>query len=370
MRISTRFFPLLLACATATACGGGVGGTSSTSTTGGAAALPTPVPTAAPAVPASAAQRETTQTALTTVKSQAMIVEFAPNNSASSLSVGHSISAMMERKANGRAIASASGCVNGFTEVITSPSSGVGSVVDTYYYDAACTSVREVVTANLNLNTGEGNGTDTFYSPQEVITLYEALGFAVAKSSTSVAFAVLASLSTNPTTSPFAEAGVACGAVPLAGGSATCSAAATDTVGGGMVGASVAISGSVAYTSAGSTLSLNDSASVYTGGISSLTIVAGTNAWAISGGTLIDQGSGTGTGSYNASGILTQATISVTDTITNETVTVTGSASGITGAVTFGGRQIASFSTDLSGNGSITYADGTTGAIQGFSITS
>lgn len=87
------------------------------------------------------------------------------------------------------------------------------------------------------------------------------------------------------------------------------------------------------------------------------------------GGSTVDQATGSGTASYTPAG-LTSASITAVDTVTSEKVTISGNSSGITGTVSFGGSTIATFSTDLNGNGSISYSNGTTGTISGWAVQS
>jgi hypothetical protein len=73
------------------------------------------------------------------------------------------------------------------------------------------------------------SGSATFYNTAGTIVLYQTLALTIVKTSMNVSFFILAGQATSPTTSPFAQVGIAC-AAPLAGGTATCSAADTLTV--------------------------------------------------------------------------------------------------------------------------------------------
>jgi hypothetical protein len=160
-------------------------------------------------------------------------------------------------------------CENGFTESVVSTRPNSATVTDQYFYDAACTKLWKNVVASVNLSLGTATGTATVYSTTGSVIAFDTLGLAVAQTSTTDSFSVELTAAASQSATPYAAIGLSCSG-PLAGGSATCGAAGTESLTSitTMVGVPLNLSGSLAAVAGGGeTLTLNDSASAYTGAL-------------------------------------------------------------------------------------------------------
>ncbi len=132
-------------------------------------------------------------------------------------------------------------------------------------------------------------------------------------------------------------------------------------------GFSLSATESIGYATPSNTETLNEafSASIFSG--TTLGIAAGAGVlWNVTGGTAID--SLTGTLTITSTATASSGTIVATDTLTGLTMSGSFSANGLNLTISQNGTQVATIATDAFGNGSITYTDGTTEKIVGFTI--
>jgi hypothetical protein len=127
---------------------------------------------------------------------------------------------------------------------------------------------------------------------------------------------------------------------------------------------------SSAVAGGGQTLSLNDSASEYTGALGALTLAQGSGvSWAVNGGSAIDSASGSGTATYAANGLVTAFSINVSDPTYSVVLAVNGNSTGASGSLTQGSSVLASFTLDTAGDGAISFANGSQEQVRGYFIT-
>jgi hypothetical protein len=269
------------------------------------------------------------------------------------------------------------GCLNGVVTTANQTSPTTATVTVDTYYDFACTTLWQQFTWNVT-TTGSTQETGPFsyaaYTANGVQEGYASGTMSVTLDSSSGAvldFSLQTDVAKSVTAPPFGTAALACGQTPPLGPSLSCGfAEVADVSSGGEQGANMILN--VTQTSAlvGSfTLSANVTAQAYIAGTNGMTISSATPfTWAISGGTLESAIAGTITIAYQANGIPTSVTGNLTDSRHATTVTLAATKSGLTGSVAGGSTSYATFSVDLSGNGTITYANGAAGQIQSWLI--
>ena len=120
------------------------------------------------------------------------------------------------------------------------------------------------------------------------------------------------------------------------------------------------------------TVPISGSASSYGGALGSLNIQSATIPnWSVSGASPTDNATFNGTFVYTPSGALGGASLTLTDASADATVTMATATNGsitATIAQTDTGKTAATFTVDSSGNGTITYGNGTTAQIVNWSV--
>ena len=345
-------------------CGGGGSGST---TSAGSVSPPAGTSQQPPAVPSSV-QRSDIQTGLQSVTSGQDLVSYGSSGSSSTLGLGRSV-----RRAMARNWTQSVTCQNGFTESVVSTGPNSASVTDQYFYDAACTILWKSVLANVNLSLGTATGSETVYAKNGSVTAYDTLSLAVSQTASSDAFSIELTAAASQTTTPYAAIGLSCSA-PLAGGSAACGVAGTESLTSiaAMVGITLDLSGTLTpVAGGGQTLILNDSASAYAGGLGTLTIAQGSGVnWAVNGGSAIDSASGSGSATYAQNGLITSFSMNVSDPTYSAVLAISGTSTGASGSLTQGATVLASFTLDAAGNGTISFANGSQEQVQGYFITS
>ncbi len=320
-----------------TACGGG-GGSSTPP-------IPQATPTPATNLGQPAVQRSDAQGALSGVQAYE---EYAGDGSISTLTVVRSMHHALG-KLNPRHPMTA--CSGGETSTVVSNGNGTATETITDYYNANCTGQAEsqiVWTASEpNGTTLTGPATFTQWSPTGAITgtANATITFYVANGEATVTG--YSFLLTN-----VVQNGTALGDVGLACSTNTCGIAAVANVAAlsAMDGASVSL--------AVGTSSLSMQIATYQGAENSLSIAQGTFPnWTISPSS--DQ-----TASVSITGQATNAgfTLTLTDGTNGGTFAITGSPNGtVTGTLTNNstGATVATFTVNASGNGTLTYSNGT-----------
>jgi hypothetical protein len=329
------------------ACGGGGGGSvPAGGGTGGSGNTVTPL--------THAQQKATMQSSVSAVQTL--------STSEGALSVArHALAAH-----KGRRVKDTSSCSN---SQITSDADNGTTDTETIstYYDTGCTELEEVevvsVPDNASATSLTATGTITEYSLTGSVTSYDTLTIALTEnSSTQATFTIEDSQANTVGGAVVAQAGTTC--VDTEGTSSdtiSCGAASVQTSGATQTGASLLENG--ASTSSSVTISLT--ASAYTAA-SGLGIAQGTSpAWNVTGGSPVD----TITGSITTSSTANTATITLSDTTTGVSISGTLAGGTITLTESQNGKTLATATVNAStGNGTISYADGTTATIVNWTV--
>ena len=270
----------------------------------------------------------------------------------------------------GRRVQTIAGCVNGATSTTVTNPDGSTTQTDNAYYDVLCATIEEsdvvTVSPGASLQNLAAAGTVTTYARSGAVTSYTAFQVTVAGTATQDTITIAGTVAATIGGTPYGKVGVTCIA-PLSGTSIHCGTAAVNSASGQQLG--VSLDESAAFTTNGtsSTVTATAGASAYAAA-SGLDIAAGAPpAWSVTGAAPFETVTGSLTLSYSpAAGtsgsiVVTDVTdaISVGGYVTDTTVTLTGVARGVT---------IAAVAVDAVGNGTITYADGTTAAIAAWTI--
>ena len=265
----------------------------------------------------------------------------------------------------GRVPLSTPSCVNGQTTADVTNADGSTTSTQTTYYDAACTQPSQAIVVNVpalapGATSISGTGTLTTYSVAGSVTGYTTMSLTIAISGSTTVVTLVASQATTVGGAPYANLGITCSAA-LAGTSVQCGAANVVTTGGTQVGASVALTLTSVTAAWATTRTATMSASAYSAA-SGLAIAQGAvPAWSVTGGSPVATIGGTVSATVTGSQV-TNATITLTGP---GGVTVNGSAAGGNYAITVqqNGVTQGSVTVNASGNGTITYAGGTTATI-------
>lgn len=242
------------------------------------------------------------------------------------------------------------------------------------FYDASCTNLFEssfldivasgASSASANGNVVEYNTSGSIVSYQTFQEMLTNLG------SSSAAISIRTANSASQTASPFESLNMACtiGSSNIGCGSGEIVHNQALNVDQGE-SALMTVSESAANTAV--TVPITGSGTQYTGNLNALSMTVGTlPAWIISGGTTADAASFSGQIVYSTVGLPMSGTLTVTDSANNETVTLTVNGTQSSGVVTqtSSGTTFATFTIDQYGNGTITYANGTTADISQWQI--
>jgi hypothetical protein len=339
----------------------GCGGTQGVGST--PAAYPTPSPT--PAAGSNAAARATMQSSLTTL-------EITSSNASpiQLLATRRAIKNLHVRQPKDGAECDSG--VEGSTT--TDPVTQLPISTTTYFYDQACTEPEftEVLhlTTDTVTDTSEtvvANGTATYYSMTGAVTQYDPLALNLSVNDTTETIIINLTESEEATINgtPYGTFGTTCTLSETAD-TITCGAAGVYNSNGAQSGVSL----SENYTVTGNSAPTSTiTASAYTAA-SGLAIAPGTSpAWTVTGASPVDTVTGTLTiGALTGVGNTTGGTISLSDATTGVALTGTISTTGVTLTETLAGKQLAGATVNQYGNGTITYADGTSKAIVSWTI--
>lgn len=243
------------------------------------------------------------------------------------------------------------------------------------FYDAGCTKLWRDDYADVKASSptsADGTGTMSVYDTNGTQTSYNTFTVSLSQPTTGgMNVSVKLTNAVNSTSPELSQNGMACQFTNLSD-AANCGVgevqhaktASVDT------GVTFAISNlTTTYTNGITTVPIDTALNAYTGAYGALTLTPGTTFpnWVIAGGTLISSSTAKGSIAVGTSGVQSVALV-LTDSANDATVTLASSGSKINGTIveTSTGKQIATFVVDQSGNGTMTYGNGTTATISGW----
>ena len=350
------------------ACGGGGGSGSSTM-----AVTPIGPATPTPVTPTITVQRTLVQQALSSTQQGSSIATFG--------SPGSTTLSVARRAMSGERFAKATtttACTNSTTTSITQGNDpNVLTLVANGYYDSVCTKIQialilTITATSSSSATAVGNVTN--YSLAGAVTQYDKLALALAGVGTMTqTVSVRDDVAANQTATPPINLGIGCSVAKTAD---TCSLAAAlhlTTLNVDQAAAAT-VSGAVSVLASGLTsVAINGTGTASSGALNSTNIAAvGAYQWNTTGGTLVDTATIAGTLQYTSLGSVAGGSLGLTDSVDNAAASATySSASGLlTGTVNAisPAQQIATFSVNAQGSGTVTYSNGTTAAITNWLI--
>jgi hypothetical protein len=366
------------------ACGGGGGSSPAPQTGGGSSGGSAPIQT-------TSVQRADAAQSLSAYNETQQAVQYGSSSGANALSLhrlaqGYALRAVQAYQSGARSTRSGvrhtdtvySSCSNGFEDAVVQVSQTEFQVYERDFYDSSCTTLWQdiyldfVATSNTAVTAA---GTDTYYSVAGSVVDYQSVALALAGIGTgSPAFALEGADAAHQGAPNNAEVGVACGASASSlacGAGATAREASLSQDIGATLGFAIgvgSVSGNVVP------VSVSGSAAAYVGSLGALSLAqAAFPNFAITGGTTTNSATFAATLSFTTSGVPTGGALTLTDSAADGTVTIAtvGSpATGVTGTIkrTSTGQVLATFTTDLAGNGTITYSNGTTAQIVAWNV--
>ncbi|HTV72528.1 MAG TPA: hypothetical protein VME66_02335 [Candidatus Acidoferrales bacterium] len=267
-----------------------------------------------------------------------------------------------------KAAASAqSTCTNGETESWSTSGTVISFTIDTYY-DSGCTQLWQNTAGTFDTSQDSFNAAVTTDSLAGSVIAYETLNGAL----TLTAIALQGTEASSVGGTPFLTIGMTCSIA----GSISCGAADIRNLTG--LSESLGVTEQLTYTTSlvsggGTTTSASGSEDVYTGSLGGLSIGQGSGtAWTVSGGTQVAALSATLSEAVNASNVITAFNVTESDTAQNTGLTLSLNGSGgFNGTITelSTGTTAATFTVDQNGDGTITYANGTTAPITDYIVT-
>ena len=262
----------------------------------------------------------------------------------------------------GRHVSVATGpCVNGTKSSQATQSDGSTTTTTDLYYDALCATLEEEEVVNidsLTTATSTGTGTITTYDQTGTITSYHKLTLSATNGSSSQTVIVNDAASATVAGTVIAGVGATCTGAANSP-TMTCTAAMYGTAGTATFGQ--ALSETATAGTAGANNAVTVGVTFYGAGITGIGQSSGN--WVVLG--TLGFNSGTGTYSYSTTGTTGNGTLSLTDSLYTYTVTGKLTATGLAVTIVRNTDPIATAAVDRAGNGTITYADGTTDVIWG-----
>ena len=362
------------------ACNGGGGSTSP---------APSPTPAAAP-VRTLSVQRSLTSQALTSISSNRLLYQFAGGGASIFSATNRRISAAAVRVTSAwragiapqphrarQADVTYSACSQFVESASVTVSDTEQQAYNRIYYDSACTQLWQDVFLDViatGSGTANGTGTQTSYTTGGTQYDYETLAITIDfANGLGTELSLLATDAATSSSPQRATLGIACifnTALNCGSGGVTHLASVPGDFGALLDEQISSTSSTPTSSGAVTTLPFSANASAYASGLNTLTLAPGSPfpAWAISGSTPLHAATMSGQINFSESnGALAGATLTVTDTADDGTVTTTTSGSPITiaGTVkqTSTGITVATFLVDANGNGTITYGDASTAQI-------
>jgi len=261
----------------------------------------------------------------------------------------------------GRHVSAATGpCVNGKKSSQATQSDGSTTTTTDLYYDALCATLEEEEIVNIDTLTGPattGTGSIITYDQTGTLTSYHKLTLSSTNSSTAQTVTYNDAASATVGGTAIAAVGATCAGAPNSP-TMTCTAASFGTSGGSTFGQQISDSGTAAAT-AGANNTVSVGVTFFGAGITGITQSAG--SWVVLG--AIGFNTGTGTYAFTTTGSTGSGTFSLTDSLYTYTVTGNLTATGLTVTIVRNTDPIATVTIDKAGNGTISYADGTSDVI-------
>ena len=353
----------ILAVIVLSACGGGGGGGTSVGPT-----IPLSTPMPAAVLPASV-QRTLVQQALSSTTQAQQIAAYGTSSSTLAV-LRHALSGERSRQA---------ACSGGLiTTVSAGSASNVANVSIDAYYDAGCTELWYVSSGTLTATSataGTFSGAATYYTLGGAVYRYATLTLTLSGAGTGAGyFDLAAAIAAAPNAAPFANVGIGCTISSTADG---CSAGEVDHLGPLGLDQAVAISTDAVLTSSASglTIGVSGNGTANVGSLNAISLEAqGATGWTISGGSQLDAASVSGSLTVSAIGVVTGGTLSLADARDGATVNASyvSANQSIAGSIVLNatGATVATFTVGLTGSGTISYADGSSGAIANWVVQS
>ena len=262
----------------------------------------------------------------------------------------------------GRHVSAATGaCVNGKKSSQITETDGSKTTTTDLYYDALCATLEEEEIVNVDTFTGTtstGTGKITTYDRTAAVTSYHQLAISSSNDPATQTVNVTDTASATVGGTALASVGASCtGAQNSA--TMSCSAAMYGTSAATTFGQALAISGTAGTSGGNNTVTAN--VAFYGAGITGISLA--TTGWGVVGVSAFN--SGTITYTYSSTGTTGSGTFSLTDSLYTYTVTGALTATGLAVTIVRNTDPIATATVDRAGNGTITYADGTSDVIWG-----
>ena len=312
-------------------------------------------------------QQNLVNQSLSSVTAATWVAQFG-NSSSSPLMTG------MRQAMSGAARRYPQSCSGGVDTTQTGSGSTYTITIDAYY-NSNCTGQLEYAgqlsVTQTSSTLATATGTYAFYTPTG--TIYEYLritNLTVSSAAGSQYFSLQASAALNTTAPPYQNLGIGC---TTATSTEECSLAVDDHVSATETDNAAIDSATATFSTSGSNTieTLSGTGSDFTGAINSTAIVpeTGSYGFVIAGGTFVDSSNVSGSFTFSANG-LASASLGVTDVTDGGKVTIAFDGTTFTGTIvqSSNGATLATFSVNAGGTGTVTYSDGTTGAIANFAV--
>ena len=301
-------------------------------------------------------------TARSAVQSAILVASTSNGNAVPGGPTPASIARSVLAAIRGRHVSAATGpCVNGKKSSQATQANGSTTTTTDLYYDALCATLEEEEIVNIDTLTGPtttGTGTISTLDRTGALTSYHQLAISSSNDPATQTVNVTDTASATVGGTALASVGTSCtGAQNSA--TMTCSAAMYGTSGSTTFGQALALTGTAGTGGANNGVTFN--LAFYGAGITGISLT--TNGWTVTGVSAFN--SATGSYSYTTTGTTGSGTFSLTDALYTYTVTGTLSATGLAVTIVRNTDPIATATVDRAGNGSITYADGTSDVIWG-----
>jgi hypothetical protein len=262
----------------------------------------------------------------------------------------------------GRQVSAATGaCVNGQKSSQVTEANGSKTTTTDLYYDALCATLEEEEIVNVDTFTGPtstGTGSIKTYDRTGTLTSSHQLAISATNSATAQTVDVTDTASATVGGTVIASVGASCTGAQNSP-TMSCSAAMYGTAGSSTFGQAIADSATAGTGGAKNVMTFN--IAFFGSGITGISLTS--SGWGVLGSSAFN--SATGTYSYSTTGTTGSGTLSMTDSLYTYTVTGNLTATGLAVTIVRNTDPIATATIDRAGNGTITYADGTTDVIWG-----
>ena len=259
------------------------------------------------------------------------------------------------------ALAATGPCVSGKKSSQATQSNGSTTTTTDLFYDVLCATLESEEVVNIDslaTTTTTGTGTISTFDRTGTLTSYHQLAISSANDPTAQTVNVTDTASATITGAALASVGASCTGAQNSP-TMSCSAAMYGTSGSTTFGQALALSGTAGTGGAANAVTFN--IAFYGAGITGINL--STSGWAVTGVSAFN--SANGAYNYTTTGTTGSGTFSLTDSLYTYTVTGTLSATGLAVTIVRNTDPIATATVDRAGNGSITYADGTSDVIWG-----